>query len=115
MTAARAVHFYAGAAYPIEHIIETDAFQTTASILWTVTALLLMGFGTRRSLRPVWIMGAALLALVIVKLFTIDLSNLEIVARIVSFITVGILMLIIGYFAPIPPAREEGPTEEATA
>ncbi|MCZ6889904.1 MAG: DUF2339 domain-containing protein, partial [Gammaproteobacteria bacterium] len=115
MTAARAVHFYAGAAYPFERIIETDAFQTTASILWTVTALLLMGFGTRRSLRPVWIMGAALLALVIVKLFTIDLSNLAIVARIVSFITVGILMLIIGYFAPIPPAREEGPIEEAPA
>ncbi len=58
-------------------------------------------------MRPVWIVGASLLGLVILKLFALDLANLETVARIVSFITVGVLMLIIGYFAPIPPSQTE--------
>lgn len=107
LTAARAVHFYAGIDYPIDRIIETDTFQTTASILWTLLALSLMSFGKRRGMRPAWIIGAALLGLVILKLFVLDLANLETVARIVSFITVGVLMLIIGYFAPIPPSQIE--------
>ena len=58
-------------------------------------------------MRPVWIVGASLLGLVILKLFVLDLANLGTVARIVSFITVGVLMLIIGYFAPIPPSQIE--------
>lgn len=106
-TVARAVHFYASAPYPLDRIVETDAFQTTISIVWTVASLALMGIGTRRVQRSIWVVGAALLGLVILKLFTIDLSNLEMVARIISFITVGILMLIIGYFAPIPPNRKQ--------
>ncbi len=110
LTAARAVHFYAGINYPIDRIIESDTFQTAASILWTLLALSLMSFGKRRGTRPVWIVGASLLGLVILKLFVLDLANLGTVARIVSFITVGVLMLIIGYFAPIPPSQieEEG-------
>jgi uncharacterized membrane protein len=107
MAAARAVHFYTDAPYPVDRIMDTDAFQSAASILWTLTALALMGFGARRSMRASWIVGAVLLGVVTVKLFTIDLANLEIVARIISFITVGLLILVIGYFAPLPPARPE--------
>ena len=107
LTAARAVHYYGDVSYPLEVIFETDAFQTTATILWTLTALVLMGIGTRRRLRPSWIVGASLLGVVILKLFTLDLSNLDVVARIISFISVGVLMLLIGYLAPLPPAREE--------
>lgn len=107
LTAARAVHYYGNVPYPIDAIFETDAFQMTATILWTLTALVLMGFGTRRSLRPSWIVGASLLGIVILKLFTLDLSNLDIVARIISFISVGVLMLLIGYLAPLPPPRTE--------
>ncbi|MEZ5558101.1 MAG: DUF2339 domain-containing protein [Pseudomonadales bacterium] len=105
LSAARAVHYYAGVPYPIERLAASDAFQATASILWTLTALALMGFGARRDHRPAWITGALLLAVVIFKLFTVDLSNLNTVARIVSFITVGVLMLLIGYLAPLPPAK----------
>jgi uncharacterized membrane protein len=107
LTAARAVHYYGDVSYPLEVIFETDAFQTTATILWTLTALVLMGIGTRRRLRPSWIVGASLLGVVILKLFTLDLSNLDVVARIISFISVGVLMLLIGYLAPLPPAKEE--------
>ncbi len=105
LTAARAVHFYGAVAYPLAQLAESDAFQTTVSILWTVIALGLMGFGARAFKRVVWIVGAVLLGLVIVKLFTVDLGNLDMVARIITFITVGLLMLVIGYFAPLPTTR----------
>jgi uncharacterized membrane protein len=38
-------------------------------------------------------------------MFLVDLSRSGTVARIVSFIAVGVLMLIIGRFSPVPPAE----------
>jgi len=35
------------------------------------------------------------------------LSNRGGLARIVSFIGVGVLLLVVGYFAPLPPKRAE--------
>ena len=68
-----------------------------------VIALALMLFATRRAVRTVWFTGAVLMAVVVAKLFLIDLSNIGGIERIVSFIGVGILMLVIGYVAPLPP------------
>ncbi len=110
LTTARAVQFYGAVPYPIDNIVESDAFQTAISILWSAIAMVLMGAGTRRRWRVGWLVGAALLGLVLLKLFTLDLSNLALTARIVSFISVGVLMLVIGYFAPMPPAQREKPS-----
>jgi uncharacterized membrane protein len=60
----------------------------------------------RRGMRSLWMAGAVLLALVIAKLFLNDLGNTGTVARIVSFIGVGVFMLVIGYLSPVPPRRE---------
>ncbi|MDR2189233.1 MAG: DUF2339 domain-containing protein [Azonexus sp.] len=84
--------------------------QTGYAILWTLLALALMVAAHRRGLRPVWLSGAALLALVIVKLILVDLSNSGGGERIVAFIGVGALMLAVGYFAPLPPKGR--PVEE---
>ena len=59
---------------------------------------------TRTRVRSVWLAGAGLLAVVIAKLFLIDLSHIGTIERIVSFVGVGLLMLVIGYFSPLPPA-----------
>jgi uncharacterized membrane protein len=56
--------------------------------------------------RAVWITGAALMAVVVVKLFLVDLGNAGTLGRIVSFLGVGVLLLIVGYFAPVPPRGE---------
>jgi uncharacterized membrane protein len=39
----------------------------------------------------------------VVKLLLIDLSNAGGAERIIAFIAVGVLMLMVGYFAPLPP------------
>jgi uncharacterized membrane protein len=53
--------------------------------------------------RMFWVAGAALLTVVVGKLFVVDLANTGTVARIVSFLGVGVLLLVIGYAAPVPP------------
>ena len=45
-----------------------------------------------------------MLALTVVKLLVVDLANSGGGERIVAFIGVGILMVAVGYFAPLPPA-----------
>ena len=61
---------------------------------------------TGRKERIVWFLGAALVAVVVVKLFLIELSAVGTLQRIVSFIVVGLLLLLVGYVAPLPPRRD---------
>jgi uncharacterized membrane protein len=65
--------------------------------------------------RVVWLTGAGLLGVVIAKLFLVDLSHIGTIERIVSFVGVGLLMLVIGYFSPVPPAEGEGAPMRARA
>ncbi len=100
----RTIHHWAYVPYHFESMMASVLVQTALSIFWTVIALSLMLFGARRAVRGVWIVGAALMAVVVGKLFFVDLSHLQGVERIVSFIGVGVLMLVIGYIAPVPPS-----------
>jgi len=45
-----------------------------------------------------------LLGIVVLKLFFVELADRDGLFRIVSFIGVGALLLLVGYFAPVPPA-----------
>ena len=66
-----------------------------------------MVVATRRAVRGLWMVGAVLMAAVVAKLFLIDLSNVGGIERVVSFLGVGVLMLVVGYFAPVPPKAEK--------
>lgn len=103
----RTLHHWAGVPYEVEALFRSTLVQTALTIFWTVLALATMLFATRRSTRIVWIGGAVLMAVVIAKLFLIDLSRIGTVERIVSFVGVGLLMLVVGYFSPLPPAAKE--------
>jgi len=56
-----------------------------------------------------WFAGLSLLAVVIAKLFFVDLSTVGSIERIVSFIGVGLLMLVVGYYSPLPPRLRQEP------
>ena len=53
--------------------------------------------------------GAVLLGVVVAKLFLVELAQVGTITRIVSFIGVGLLLLLIGYLAPVPPRKEVTP------
>jgi uncharacterized membrane protein len=51
--------------------------------------------------------GSALLAIVVVKLLLLDLSQSGTLTRVISFIASGVVMLVIAYLAPLPPSLLE--------
>lgn len=104
---AHTVHYWGGIPYHPEMLHRSMLFQASISVVWTLIALLITILASRRGCRRVWLIGALLLAVVVVKLFLIDLSRSDTMERIVSFIVVGVLMLMIGYFSPLPPKRSE--------
>jgi len=107
MLVARAVHHYTGVPFDLDRLADSEVFQTALSIVWSAAAFLGMIFGARKQHRFVWLGGAALMAVVVGKLFLVDLANTATVERVVSFLGVGILLLVVGYFAPVPP-KDDG-------
>jgi uncharacterized membrane protein len=110
---ARAVHHWGNVSFTIEALFDSMVFQAGLSIFWTVLALSIMSVAAKKGIREVWFVGAALLAVVVVKLFLVDLSNTGTIARIISFLVVGILMLLIGYVSPLPPRPKTAQKEVA--
>jgi len=107
----RIVHHYWGVAWQADALFDSFVTQAGYSILWTVLALGAMWWAARRGRRPLWLAGAALLGITVAKLFLVDLSNSGGAERIISFIAVGGLMLVLGYFAPLPKAASPASTE----
>ena len=105
MTIARTVHHWLGVPFDFESMTLSTTLQASLSIVWGLTGLTGMLVGRRSARRIVWVGGASLMAVVVVKLFLFDLSNTGTVARVVSFLGVGLLLMIVGYFAPVPPAE----------
>jgi uncharacterized membrane protein len=107
-TVARTIHHWGHVPFTFVGLYRSVLFQAAISILWGVIALVVTFGATKKHSRPAWIAGATILSLVVIKLFFVDLAGTGTVARIVSFIGVGSLMLLMGYLSPLPPSRTGG-------
>ncbi|MFT3735967.1 MAG: DUF2339 domain-containing protein [Rhodocyclaceae bacterium] len=92
--------------WQFEALWDSRLVQTSFALAWTLAALTAMLLAVRRGSRVVWFAGAALLGIVIAKLFLVDSARGGGLARAIAFIGVALLILAIGYFAPLPPKRE---------
>jgi uncharacterized membrane protein len=111
----RGVHHFAGVRWDDQALGNSVIVQTSLSIYWGLLGFIGMIWGARSQRRPVWLAGAAFMALVVLKLFLVDLGNTGTVERIVSFLGIGALLLVVGYFAPAPPKQSaETAVEEVT-
>ena len=106
---ARATHFLADVPFRPDALWTSAGYQTALSIAWTSAAFTVMFSATRLTWRRAWWAGATLLAAVVIKLFTVDLADIGTVARIVSFVVVGGLILVLGYLSPLPPRARVQP------
>lgn len=104
---ARATHFWGKIPFEAFALLESALFQAAISVTWTVLALITMVAATRYNHRPFWLSGSLLLGAVVIKLFLIDLSGIATLGRIVSFLGVGLLILVIGYVSPLPPQPKD--------
>lgn len=104
---ARATHFYGDVPFEIVDLWNAPRYQSALSIIWTLAASFIMVTATRMQQRTTWIVGTVLLGAVVIKLFLVDLADIGTIARIISFIVVGLLILLIGYLSPLPPRVKE--------
>jgi uncharacterized membrane protein len=103
---ARSVHFYGD--LPYREIFDSDVFHLCLFILWAVYGIGHIIGGSKLSLRKVWIAGAILTVADIAKLLILDMAGTGAVTRIVSFFIAGLLLLFIGWAAPLPPPEAKG-------
>ncbi len=103
----RSMHHYMPIRFNLEFMLLNDRIQTGLSILWTLIGMAAILFASRKSLRNLWIAGAILVGIVLVKLIFADLRASGTIERIVSFLAVGGLLVAMGYFSPIPPKKDQ--------
>ena len=108
----RIAHHWGGVAWNPIVLFRSPLVQLGYALLWTLLALLLMLLSRRQASRGLWMTGAALLGLTVLKLFVIDLSQAGSGERIGAFIGVGVLMLVVGYLAPMPPSDAATGTDD---
>ncbi len=107
----RAMHHYLGTPLWGGAIWSNGDVQLSLTLLWVILAFILMTFSSRRHIRQIWFVGAALLGIVVLKLLLLDLSQSGTLTRVISFIGSGIVMLVIAYLAPLPPTLSENKKE----
>jgi uncharacterized membrane protein len=114
VTLFRSLHQWKGFAYDLDRMLDYSYTQSSLSILWVTIGMILVVVAARISSRTLWISGAVLLGAVVLKLFVQDLANTGSLARIVSFLGVGGVLVVIGYFSPLPPAKTSAASGVAT-
>lgn len=90
-----------------EGVISASISQTSLAVVWSLLGVAGWVIGSRRGNRPLWLAGALLMAVVLVKLLLIDRQHLGNLFGIASFIAYGLLCTLIGYLAPAPPRGSE--------
>jgi uncharacterized membrane protein len=105
---ARAIHQLRGVRFDPHHMLDSRFYQASLAILWCLISLVLMVSASRRRSRTIWFVGSGLIGITVAKLFLVDLAASGTIERIVSFLAVGVLLMVIGYFSPLPPlVRQE--------
>jgi uncharacterized membrane protein len=103
----RSLHHNFGAPITLYGITHSTLVQASVSIFWGLLGFTAMTLAARKQWRHVWIVGVSLMVVVVAKLTFVDLWSVGTLARIASFITVGVLLLVTGYLAPLPPKARE--------
>ncbi|HEX7815373.1 DUF2339 domain-containing protein [Dyella sp.] len=112
----RGVHQWSGIGWGGE-LMGSSMAQLALTVVWSVFGLVAWVVGSRRGQRMLWLAGAVLMAVVLLKLLLIDRDHLGNLFGIGSFIAYGLLCTVIGYLAPAPPkstAAPLSPKEEGT-
>ncbi len=95
----RSVHHLMNIPFEWHALWQSAETQTTLSIFWSLLALMLMLIAMIKKSRVLWLTAIGVCVLVALKLFLLDLQNINIVMRIVSFMGVGAVFILMGYFS----------------
>ena len=102
----RAVHQLHGDVWSYR-LFDSGFAQTSLTVVWSLLGVTAWVAGSRLHRRTLWLAGAGLMGVVLLKLILIDRQYMGNIPGIVSFMAVGLLLVAVGYFAPSPPNTEE--------
>jgi uncharacterized membrane protein len=88
-------------------ILDSGFSQSSLTVVWSLLGVGAWVLGSRRRNRQVWAGGAVLMAIVLLKLITVDRGYMGNMPGIISFIAVGLLLVGVGWIAPQPPRLGE--------
>jgi hypothetical protein len=86
-------------------------WPTLVSLLWASIGAALTISARRAGSRVQWTAGAAFLVGAAIKLLLLDFGSLGQLANILAVIAAGGVFLLVGWLAPMPPARPDEPGE----
>ncbi|WP_337967250.1 DUF2339 domain-containing protein [uncultured Flavobacterium sp.] len=78
-------------------LARTKIIKTGFPVLWGILAFVFLIVGIKKQYKSLRIIALSLLGLTILKLFLYDISNISETGKIISFILLGILILIISF------------------
>ena len=110
MATLRAVHHLHGEPWSLS-LLDSGFSQASLTLVWSLIGVSAWILGSRRRDRGVWMGGAVLMGIVLLKLLVVDRGYMGNLPGIVSFMAVGLLLVGVGYVAPSPPRtlpREAG-------
>jgi uncharacterized membrane protein len=102
MATLRAVHHLNGEPWNAS-ILSSGITQTSLTIVWSLLGVSGLILGSRRGNRKQWLAGGVLMLVVLGKLILVDRTYMSNIPGIVSCLAVGLLLVVVGYFAPQPP------------
>jgi uncharacterized membrane protein len=82
--------------YELQRAINSQK-QLSISFLWAFYSIVLVTVGIVRKYQPIRLLAIILFGLTILKVFFLDLSELEKVYRIISFIGLGVILLVVSF------------------
>lgn len=104
LTALRCLHHHADLPWS-PALFDSALTQGVLSVLWALAGVVAWVRGSRRGHWPLWVAGATLMGLVLLKLVLVDRLYLGNLYGIGAVLTVGLLLVVVGYLAPSPPRQ----------
>jgi uncharacterized membrane protein len=87
--------------------------QVALSVLWAIIGSVATVAGLRLGRGSLRLFGLALLGIVTLKVFIFDLAALDIAYRVLSFVALGVLLLVAAYlYGRLQPTHQANPTPE---
>ncbi len=106
MATLRGVHHFNNIDWSMSGLMASRSGQAALSVTWAALGVAAWIAGSRLQRRNLWLAGAVLLAVVLLKLVLVDRQFLSTIAGVVSFLAFGLLSILVGFLAPAPPRRQ---------
>jgi uncharacterized membrane protein len=108
----RAVHHLHGEPWS-EAVFDSGVSQMALTFVWSLLGVGSWIIGSKRGDRRLWMGGAVLMGVVLLKLIALDRHYMGDMPGIASFLAVGLLLVGVGYIAPSPPRQVEIKLDDA--